>query len=36
MRDWLLVLAPAAAVTYFLVYPGEFTAFLHWFARLLH
>ena len=35
MRDWLLILAPIAVVAYFLVYPGQFTLFLRWLARLL-
>jgi hypothetical protein len=36
MRDWLLVLAPVAAITYFLVYPDQFRSFMAWCARLLH
>ena len=35
MRDWLLILAPIAAIGYFLTYPSEFTALMNWFARLL-
>jgi len=35
MREWLLVLAPVALVTYFLIYPNEFRAFMGWFGRLL-
>ncbi len=35
MRDWLLVLAPIAAIVYFVAHPSEFTAFMNWFARLL-
>jgi hypothetical protein len=36
MQDWLLVLTPMATVVYFLVHPGAFSAFMDWFARLLH
>jgi hypothetical protein len=36
MRDWLLILAPIAAIVYFVAHPEEFTAFMNWFARLLH
>jgi hypothetical protein len=36
MQDWLLILAPIAAITYFLAHPGEFIAFMNWFARLLY
>jgi hypothetical protein len=35
MRDWLLILAPIAAIVYFLTYPSEFTALMNWFTRLL-
>jgi hypothetical protein len=35
MRDWILILAPIAAIVYFLTYPSEFTALMNWFARLL-
>jgi hypothetical protein len=35
MRDWLLMLAPIAAIVYFLTHPSEFTALMNWFARLL-
>ena len=35
MRDWILILAPIAAIVYFLIYPSEFTALMNWFARLL-
>jgi len=36
MQDWLLILTPIATAVYFLVHPGEFSAFMVWFARLLH
>jgi hypothetical protein len=36
MQDWLLILTPIATAVYFLVHPGEFSAFMDWFARLLH
>jgi hypothetical protein len=36
MRDWLLVVAPIAAVTYFLAYPNAFRAFMAWFGHLIH
>jgi hypothetical protein len=35
MRDWFLVLAPIAAVTYFLTYPDQFRAFMTWFGGLI-
>ena len=35
MREWLLVLAPIAAIVYFLTYPSEFTALMNWLASLL-
>ena len=30
MRDWLFMLAPIGIVVYFLVYPGQFHAFIVW------
>jgi hypothetical protein len=36
MQDWLLILAPVAAITYFLAHPSEFIAFMGWFGRLIH
>jgi hypothetical protein len=30
MREWLLVLAPVAVVIYFVIYPDQFAALLHW------
>ena len=36
MRDWLLVLAPIATVTYFVAHPDEFRAFMAWFGGLIH
>jgi hypothetical protein len=36
MQDWVLVLGPTAAGVYFLAHPSEFTAFMDWFARLMH
>jgi hypothetical protein len=33
MRDWLLLLAPLAAVIYFLVFPDQFSAFMNWAAQ---
>jgi hypothetical protein len=35
MRDWLIILAPIAAIFYFVAHPGTFTAFMNWFAGLL-
>jgi hypothetical protein len=36
MRDWLLILVPIAAVTYFLAYPNEFRAFMAWFGSMIN
>jgi hypothetical protein len=36
MRDWIIILAPLAAIIYFLVFPSDFTAMIAWFARLIH
>jgi hypothetical protein len=36
MQDWFLVLAPIAAIAYFLAHPSAFIAFMDWFGRLLH
>jgi hypothetical protein len=30
MRDWLLLLTPIGLITYFLIYPDRFTAFIRW------
>lgn len=30
MRDWLLLLTPIGLITFFLIYPDEFTAFITW------
>jgi hypothetical protein len=35
MRDWILLLAPAAIVIYFLVYPDQLDAFTAWTMKLL-
>jgi hypothetical protein len=34
MRDWLLLLTPIGLIAYFLVYPGQFTAFVSWAQHL--
>jgi len=36
MRDLLFMLAPVALITYFLIYPDQFSAFLMWARQLLH
>ena len=36
MRDWLLPVAPIAAVVYFVVFPDQFYALLDWAASLMH
>ncbi len=35
MRDWIMILAPVAATTYFLVYPDQFREFLTWLTILV-
>jgi hypothetical protein len=35
MRDWLLLLAPVIVVVYFLVFPGQFDAFMSWAQHLI-
>jgi hypothetical protein len=35
MQDWLLVLAPIAAIIYFLIHPDQFKTFMDWGARVL-
>jgi hypothetical protein len=35
MRDTILLLAPVAIVIYFLIYPGQFSAFLAWVSSWL-
>jgi hypothetical protein len=35
MREWLLVLAPVAVVIYFVIYPDQFAALVHWAGGLL-
>jgi len=34
MRDWLLVLGPVILIAYFLVFPDQFSAFVHWASHL--
>ena len=36
MRDWTLVVAPVAAVLYFLFEPGKFGDLLGFLARVIH
>lgn len=36
MREWNLVIAPVAALVYFLVFPNHFSALIAWAARFLH
>ena len=36
MRDSAFMLAPAALVVYFLLYPDHFNAFLAWAGQYLH
>ncbi len=36
MRDWLLPVAPVAALIYFAVYPDRFAAFIGWAGRYIH
>jgi len=30
MRDWILLLAPVVAITYFVAYPQQFGELLNW------
>jgi hypothetical protein len=36
MREWFSILVPIALIGYFVAYPGQFTAFVSWIARLFH
>lgn len=36
MREWLLPIAPIAAVMYFTVYPHQFGELVMWIGNFLH
>jgi len=36
MQDWLLVVAPLAAVIYFVEYPDRFADVMGWLTRWIH
>jgi hypothetical protein len=35
MREWVLTLIPLAFVLYFVVFPDQFSAILHWLGQLI-
>ena len=35
MREWLFPLAPLIAVVYYLIYPYQFAALIHWIGVLV-
>ena len=35
MREWLLMLIPFAAVLYFVIFPDQFNATLHWLGQII-
>ena len=35
MREWLLMLIPFAAVLYFVIFPDQFSATLHWLGQII-
>jgi len=36
MRDWLLPMAPVAALLYFAIYPEQLYALFNWATRYVH